>query len=206
MRRTIIAIVFFALVGGLLVLRITHPNTSLINETEWTLFGKGSEWFWALMQFIVVTITLLLIYGELRVSSAAHIVASLTSLNERWTSRTLVSHRKRICDANLKDMPVLTLGHQVVFTFLEELGLYIKRGWVPREVIWDTYSYYIENYWDMCSQEVQDRRRESNDQSVFEHFEHLARTMRAMNKKRNIPDEKRTKEQIRKFAEGEMQG
>jgi hypothetical protein len=204
MRKATIAIAFLALVGGLYALRLRYPTATLLNETEWTLFGKGSEWFWALMQFVIVTITLVLIYGELRISSAAHMLESLTSLNERWTSKDLVSQRRKICRAHLKGDPVLTLGNQIVFTFFEELGLYVRKGWVPQQVIWDTYSYYIENYWDMCSQEVVDRRKKSTDSSTFEHFDQLAVAMRVINKKRKIPCTRRTKEQLREFAQGEM--
>jgi ferric iron reductase protein FhuF len=204
MRKATVAIVVLALAGGLYLLRLHYPTASLMNESEWTLFGKGSEWFWALMQFVIVTITLVLIYGELRISSAAHILVSLTALNERWTSKDLVSQRKKICAAHLKGDRVLTLGNQIVFTFFEELGLYVKQGWIPRQVIWDTYSYYIENYWDMCSQEVVDRGRESNDSSIFEHFGKLAAAMRILNKRRKIPCTRRTKEQLREFARGEM--
>jgi hypothetical protein len=206
MRKTIITIGCLFVAGSLYMLWLHFPHPSLINETEWTLLGKGSEWFWILLQFVVITITLFLIYGELRISSAAHMLGSLTSLNERWTSPGVVTQRRKICEAHCNNENVLTLGHQIVFTFFEELGLYVHNRWVPKDVIWDTYSYYIENYWDMCSREVEDRRRESNDDSIFEHFERLANTMRALNKKRKIPHTKRTEEQLRKFAEGEMHG
>jgi hypothetical protein len=63
MRKTIIAIVILALVAGLWVLRLHYPQASLINRTGWTLFGEGSEWFWALMQFLIITITLALPRG-----------------------------------------------------------------------------------------------------------------------------------------------
>lgn len=203
MRKTIIAIVVLAFVAGLYLLRVHHQAVSLVNDTNWTLFGKDSEWFWALMQFVVVTITLALIYGELRISSAAHILGSLTSVNERWTSPGVVAQREGICAAFLRGEPVLTLGNQVVFTFFEELGLYVERGWVPREVVWDTYSFYVENYWDMCSQEILHRRKESNDSSIFEHFDRLATAMRCINRKRKIPFTPRTKEQLTAFARGE---
>jgi hypothetical protein len=78
----------------------------------------------------------------------------------------MVSQRRKICQTYLKEQRVLTLGMQNVFTFFEELGLYAKRGWVPRQVIWDTYSYHIECYWDMCSQEVLNRRKQLKDPSV----------------------------------------
>jgi hypothetical protein len=204
MRRTISIILLLALlIIAVYVLRLHYPNASLVNETEWTVFGKGSEWFWSLMQFIIVTATLIFIYGQLRISAAAHMLGSLTSLNERWTSTDVVSQRKKICEAHLGNKPVLTLGTQIVFTFFEELGLYTKTGWVPRQVIWDTYSYYIECYWDMCSQEVADLRRVSNDSSIFENFEKLAKVMRRINKKRKIPSGARTKEQLKVFAAGE---
>jgi hypothetical protein len=206
MRKTLTAVVVLTLtlLFFTYLLKLHYPNATLINETNWTIFGKDSEWFWALMQFVVVTITLALIYGELRISSAAHMLSSLTCLNERWTSKDMVWQRRKLCEAYLKNESVLVLGHQIVFTFFEEVGLYVSKRWVPRKVIWDTYSYYIENYWDMCSQEV--AARQSKDSSTFEQFAWLAKTMRTLNRKRRIPSTTRTKEQLREFAEGEING
>jgi hypothetical protein len=194
----------FLLLKGAFFLWWLHPeNVSFYNRKEWTLFGNGSEWFWSFMQFVIIAVTITLIYGELRLSAATHLLGSLTSLNERWTSHDMVSQRQKICHAYLKREQILTLGTQNVFTFFEELGLYAKRGWVPPRVIWDTYSYHIECYWDMCSQEVVDRRSKLNDPSVFENFDQLAKDMRVINKKRGISFSKRTAEQLKEFAEGE---
>jgi hypothetical protein len=191
------------LIGAFNLWRLHPSNAPLINQREWTLFGNGSEWFWSFMQFAIIAVTLSLIYRELRTSDATHLLGSLTSLNERWTSSDMVLQRKKICEAYLNGERVLTLGTQNVFTFFEELGLYSKRRWIPRQVIWDTYSYHIECYWDMCSEEVSNRRQQSNDPSAFENFAQLVEDLRAINKKRNIPFSKRTDEQLREFAEGE---
>jgi hypothetical protein len=116
----------------------------------------------------------------------------------------MVRQRKKVCEAYLKNDCILVLGHQIVFTFFEEVGLYVSKGWIPQSVIWDTYSYYIENYWDMCSKEV--IARQCKDKSTFEHFAQLAKTMRALNRNRGIPSTARTKEQLQEFAEGEILG
>ena len=34
----------------------------LINVTGLSLFGPGSEWFWSMLQFVIVAITLIAIY------------------------------------------------------------------------------------------------------------------------------------------------
>jgi hypothetical protein len=187
MRKTIWMIVcLFLFLGALCLWRLHLKTPPPYNRTEWTLFGNGSEWFWSFLQFVIVTVTIILIYRELRLSAATHLLGSLTSLNERWTSPGMVSQRQKICQTYLKGERVLTLGMQNVFTFFAELGLYAKKGWVPRQVIWDTYSYHIECYWDMCSQEVSNRRTHLNDSSVFENFDQLVKDMRAINKKRKI--------------------
>jgi hypothetical protein len=155
------------------------------------------------MQSVIILVTLIVVYRELRISAATHLLSTLTSLNDRWTSREMVSQRGKIGQAYLEGERVLTLGRQNVFTFFEELGLYSKRGWVPEQVIWDTYSYHIECYWDICSDEVLNLRTQSNDPSAFENFEELVERMRAINRERNISFTKRTAKQLREFAKGE---
>ena len=49
-----------------------------------TLFGTGSEWFWSMLQFVVVAITLVGIYVQLRQARAANAFAQSTALMLEW--------------------------------------------------------------------------------------------------------------------------
>jgi hypothetical protein len=62
-----------------------------------TLLGSGSEWFWSALQFVVVTITLILIYVQLRVQTSSHVVLALSALNDRWNSKAMLLARLNAC-------------------------------------------------------------------------------------------------------------
>ena len=43
----------------------------LINLDGLALIGPGSEWFWSMLQFVIVAITLMTIYRQLRLQASA---------------------------------------------------------------------------------------------------------------------------------------
>ena len=66
---------------------------SLFNWEGAAIFGPGSEWFWAMAQFVVVVITLAGIYRQLRAQSSANAFHQMATLNDRWNSDHLVRAR-----------------------------------------------------------------------------------------------------------------
>ena len=55
-----------------------------------TLFGTGSEWFWSMLQFVVVAITLAGIYVQSRQARAANAFARAGAMRERWSGERMV--------------------------------------------------------------------------------------------------------------------
>lgn len=64
--------------------------TPLFNLEGSAIFGPGSEWFWALAQFIVVVVTLLAVYRQLQAQAAANAVARTDSLLNQFESKEMV--------------------------------------------------------------------------------------------------------------------
>lgn len=199
---TAACILLLALVGGALA-TVELARLELLNRKSWILFGGGSEWFWGFLQFAIVAITLVFIYNQLHLSAASHVLQSMTSLNERWSSDRNSSLRKRTCEAWLHSGALISEG-QVFLHFFEELGLYVKKQWIPLDVIWETYSWYIESYWGMFEDHVRTLRKENNDPSIFQNFEHLAGLMRTINARKGVPAGPKTEETLKAFAHGEV--
>ncbi len=61
-------------------------SVKLINTDGLAFIGPGSEWFWAAAQFVVVVITLVGIYRQLRVQGAANFVQRIETLQGDWSS------------------------------------------------------------------------------------------------------------------------
>ena len=64
--------------------------------------GPGSEWFWAMAQFLVVIVTLLGIYRQLRAQGAANALQQMEALQGQWASDWLRYTRLSLAVA-LKD-------------------------------------------------------------------------------------------------------
>ena len=57
------------------------------------LIGPGSEWFWAMAQFVAVVVTLLAIYRQLRAQGSSNALARLEALSSRYESRAMTLAR-----------------------------------------------------------------------------------------------------------------
>ena len=61
------------------------------------IFSQDGNWFWGMSQFIVITISLILILRQLRIQADAHLVNSLTTLEYRWKSQLMLKARRITC-------------------------------------------------------------------------------------------------------------
>ncbi len=61
------------------------------------VFGPGSEWFWSMAQFLVVTITLIAIYRQLSAQRSANALQLIVSLNDQWDGDRMLPHTSQHC-------------------------------------------------------------------------------------------------------------
>jgi hypothetical protein len=190
------------IVGALASIELA--KVKLLNRDSWILFGGGSEWFWGFLQFAIVAVTLAFIYGQLHLSTASHILQSMTALNERWNAERQSSLRRKVCAAWIGGDKSFNSETQAVFYFFEELGLYVDRQWIPSSVIWELYSWHVESYWAMFSEEVARLRNYIKDPSLFENFEKLVREMHVISRRRGIPANSCDPGRLSEFADWEV--
>lgn len=50
----------------------------------------------------------------------------------------------------------------------------LRRGYLDREMIWDTFSYYARFWWSACRDYVTQERANLTDETLFTDFDHLA--------------------------------
>ena len=73
----------------------------LINTNGLAIFGPGSEWFWSMAQFVVVVVTLLGIYRQLRAQGTANGLQKMQFLIDRWFSEGM-THARLVSALHLK--------------------------------------------------------------------------------------------------------
>ena len=151
----------------------------LINTNGLVLIGPGSEWFWSMLQFVIVAVTLVGIYYQLRISRSANAFAQLGALVDEWQGERLV--RKRIgvlvairdgaAKADVPDSPATAIAN-----YWEKVGALVRAGHIDsvpdcRGLGWGPGLVGDPAPW------VLRVRTEDANPSFWEHFEWLAGTM-----------------------------
>jgi hypothetical protein len=168
------------------------------------MFGEGSEWFWAMAQFFAITISLGLIYRQIKIQSQANMLNTLESLADKWNSQFLLRQRHEACAAYPQENLRIENAEGDVLGFFEDLGLYYKRGVFDIEIIWERYSYFVEYYWAMYYSSIYKYRSETADNTWFRCFENLYNAIQNYSKKECGMSAPKTEEQISKFIRGEL--
>lgn len=71
----------------------------LINLDNAVLIGPGSEWFWSAASGLVLAITLIALYRQLRLQRSAEAVAQTTELGREWFGEHLTRHQFAVLSA-----------------------------------------------------------------------------------------------------------
>lgn len=173
------------------------------------LVGPDSAWFWTMVQAFAVTITLYLIYRQLRVTRYSNMLDTLSRLDASWGSETMIKARHDVCteycDCQIVDTKKITHREGKILDFFEEIGIFLKLKVLDKNVIWESYSYSIDHYWQMLNPKMVEFRASTKDVSWYDNFDSLAVEMRKISKKRKATGPDKNESEMRKFCEGEIQ-
>lgn len=162
-------------------------------------------WFWSMMQFFAVFGTLLLIYFQVRTQTASHIISTINSINSRWDSEAMLRARYFYSQNWLNGSRVFDAIAENIAEFLEEIGTVVRIRAVPKKVIWETHSWYIEHYYPMFQSGVLEHRKKYNDKALYSEMEWLYHEIIKINKRKQLPTNMRSEEEMQTFFKGEHQ-
>lgn len=161
------------------------PNTDGL-----ILFGAGSEWFWSMLQFAIVAITLLGIYLQLRLARSANSFAQLLEMDEDWNGERLVRRRLRIVTALRDGGPDADLASLIapIADFWENVGALVRAGHIDVALVQENLGGICRTWWTLLEPEIRGiRAAEIGDEAV--HFEWLAMELRRQDVARGITDD-----------------
>ncbi len=167
-------------------------------------WGNNSLWFWTFMQFVTVTVTLMLIYRQVRVQTASHIVQALTAIYNRWNSEPMLRARQKVCQQWLAQKRDFDGVAEYVAEFMEELGIYLRTRAEPAREMWEAQSWYVEHYYWMFKPGIEGVRQRYKDQNLYPQFEMLLERMNELNRKHLSPAFQRGEQELNAFAESEI--
>ena len=153
---------------------------SLFNWEGAAIFGPGSEWFWAMAQFVVVVITLAGIYRQLRAQASANAFHQMATLNDRWNSDHLVRARLALVlhyryEEAGAGIPSLM---RPMCDFFEDIAFLQERGHLSQGEVWANWNRTIEFWWTLLAPAILETRRLYPGD--YESFERLNALMRKL--------------------------
>lgn len=153
---------------------------TFINTDGMSFIGPGSEWFWTAISGVVLAVTFIAIYRQLRLTRDGEAVRMLDNFYAEWNSERML--RYRIDTARWitggRAMATAPRGSlNGIGNFWEKLGTLGRRGHLDTYLLWDGFGADCVVAWFDLEQFVRAARDEIRDPRILEHFEWLARRM-----------------------------
>ena len=163
---------------------------SVLNTEGLSLFGPGSEWFWSMLQFLVVAVTLLGIYSQLRVSQSANAFAQLDTLEHELRGERLTRRRLRCLIALRDEGPAADLdeavGCGVASVLGEDRRSLARVGHLETSMLTESIGGDCEAWWAILEPSMLRDREADGDPTLWTHFEWLAGEMDRLGRRQGV--------------------
>jgi hypothetical protein len=137
-------------------------------------WGPGSEWFWAMAQFVVVAATLIGIYYQFRLQRAANAFEQLNRIAAEWEAEPMLRARLEIARAIVAGDEAPEGGLSLVGNYWESAASLVRQGHFNERVFAETFGGAAAMWWTAVAGTTRNLRRDREDPTVFENFEWLA--------------------------------
>jgi hypothetical protein len=134
------------------------------------LIGPGSEWFWAMAQFVVVVVSLYGIYRQLRSQGAANAVQRIESLEGQYDSPRMIYSRLELA-LHLKYQPPNMAGFfkaRSTLDFFINLGNLNDAGYLSVEEIEATWGRSVQIWGALTGPLVEVARRNEGRADIYD--------------------------------------
>jgi hypothetical protein len=149
----------------------------LINTDGMAFIGPGSEWFWTALSGIVLAVTFIAIYRQLRLQRSQSAMDQLDRFHREWTSERMLRHQLGawVARRDLADPAAVPFAAgYALANFWEKVGALAKGGHADPKLLWDLFGNEIGECWTLLAPQVKASQAKNLDPSLFEHFEWLA--------------------------------
>ena len=163
--------------------RMEGAGVKLINTNGMAFIGPGSEWFWTALSGVVLAVTFLAIYRQLRLQRNQGAIEQIAAASRELGSDDLSAIDSRSSTA-LRDgtdaAHVPTGGAAGLSNFWEGIGTLVRPGHLDRRLLWDADGNTCQIWWAYLAPWCLQIRKDVGDPAIYENFEWLAQAMREM--------------------------
>jgi hypothetical protein len=153
------------------------------------LIGPGSEWFWTMLQFVVVAGTLFGLYRQVRLQSNKDAIEQLGAFDREWRDELynhvrleiLVALRGGVDPARIPEGLAVEIG-----SFWEKIGALVRAGHIDPELLWSGSGGDCAVWWTALAPLTRRLRAEAEGPTYLENFEWLAGIMDARNQRAGL--------------------
>jgi hypothetical protein len=161
----------------------------LINTQNLVLVGPGSEWFWTAVSGLVLAITFLAIYRQLRLQRDTAAIEQVAEMERSWTSERMVRSKLAVllaieagtAPADIPDKAATHIGD-----FWERLGYLARTGRMSRRFVYDQWGGVAPRWWARLLPSTLAWRERDQEPRIWSDFEWLARMMVEMDGKGGV--------------------
>jgi hypothetical protein len=159
---------------------------TFINTNGMAFIGPGSEWFWTALSGIVLAVTFIAIYRQLRLQRSQGAIEQIDAFTREWNSERFLSYRLNVLVAlqdrtDAAQIPDGVAGH--LSNYWEGIGTLARAGHLDRQVLWGNHGNTCQYWWGYLGPYCLATRSRLEDPLVYENFEWLNREMDSMDRR-----------------------
>jgi hypothetical protein len=134
--------------------RTEEGDVKLINTDGMAFIGPGSEWFWTALSGLVLAVTFLAIYRQLRLQSSASAIEQLGSYDREWMSERNTRYKLQI-ELALRDgaepADAAFGAAHAISGFWENIASLTRAGHIDPKLLWNSSGGDCVDYWAMLA-------------------------------------------------------
>jgi hypothetical protein len=157
----------------------------LINTDGMAFIGPGSEWFWTAISGIVLAVTFIAIYRQLRLQRSAGAIEQHSRLLREWHSEPMLRNRLAALTAIRDGAEPGAMPDEIthIGNFWEGVSFLVRSGHVDRRLVYSSFGGVLQGWWTWLSPTVLLWRAEEGDADILKDFEWLTRLMADLDRK-----------------------
>lgn len=162
---------------------------TLFNTDGVTLIGPGSQWLWTMLQLVVVSVSLVGVYRQIRLQRSANAIQQLNTFEAEWGGERFSRYRVEVLVALRDGADPTAVPYPPAF----RLGLYwdkvaalVKGGHIDARLLWSGSGGDCFVWWLILGPWVQGQRKLPPSSTTYAGFEWLAMAMREIGRREGI--------------------